>query len=71
MPKKESVTVQGTEITILSYKKDDYISLTDMAQYKRLLICRWKQGLNKVSANIFYLSTLTGTVPVPSREQLI
>ena len=34
MPKKETVTVQGTEISVLTHRKDDYISLTDMAKYK-------------------------------------
>jgi hypothetical protein len=32
MPKKkETVTVQGTEIALLTHRQDDYISLTDMA----------------------------------------
>ena len=35
MPKKkETVTVQGTEIAVLTHKQDDYISLTDMAKYR-------------------------------------
>jgi hypothetical protein len=34
MPKNEVVTVQGTEIAILSHRQDDYISLTDMAKHK-------------------------------------
>ena len=34
MPKKEIVNVQGTEITLLTHRQDDYISLTDMAKYK-------------------------------------
>ena len=34
MAKKETITVQGTEIILLSHRKDDYISLTDMAKYK-------------------------------------
>jgi hypothetical protein len=34
MSKKETITVQGTEIIPLSHKKEDYISLTDMAKYK-------------------------------------
>jgi hypothetical protein len=35
MPKKkETVTVQGTEIAVLTHRQDDYISLTDMAKYK-------------------------------------
>jgi hypothetical protein len=32
--KKETVTVQGTEIAVLTHQQDDYISLTDMAKYK-------------------------------------
>ena len=34
MAKKETITVQGTEIILLSHQKEDYISLTDMAKYK-------------------------------------
>ena len=34
MSKKDKITVQGTEITIISEKNDDYISLTDMANAK-------------------------------------
>ena len=34
MPKKETVTVQGTEIALLTHRQDDYISLTDMARYR-------------------------------------
>jgi len=46
MPKKETVNVQGTEITLLTHKQDDYISLTDMARYKNadatgLIIAHW------------------------------
>lgn len=32
MSKKEKITVQGTEITVISEKNDDYICLTDMAK---------------------------------------
>ena len=32
--KKESFNVQGTEISVLTHRQDDYISLTDMAKYK-------------------------------------
>jgi hypothetical protein len=46
MAKKDKITVQGTEITILSEKSDDYISLTDMAGYKdeleaRVVVSNW------------------------------
>jgi len=34
MAKKEKITVQGTEITVISEKENDYISLTDMANAK-------------------------------------
>ena len=34
MAKKETITVQGTEIILLSHQKENYISLTDMAKYK-------------------------------------
>ncbi|MDR1754831.1 MAG: KilA-N domain-containing protein [Eubacterium sp.] len=46
MAKKESVNVQGMEITVLKHRQDDYISLTDMARYKNsdatgLVISHW------------------------------
>jgi len=46
MQKNEKVIVQGTEITVLLHKKDNYISLTDMARYKnnteaRIVISNW------------------------------
>jgi hypothetical protein len=46
MSKKESINVQGTEIVLFSHKKEDYISLTDMAKYKNaeatgLVISHW------------------------------
>lgn len=46
MSKKETINVQGTEIILLSHKKEDFISLTDMAKYKNaeatgLVISHW------------------------------
>jgi hypothetical protein len=46
MSKKETITVQGTEIILLSHQKEDYISLTDMARYRNAeatgyVISRW------------------------------
>ena len=46
MAKKDKITVQGTEITIISDKNDDYISLTDMAGYRdnleaRIVVSNW------------------------------
>jgi hypothetical protein len=46
MAKKETINVQGTEIILLSHRKDDYISLTDMAKFKNaqatgLVIAHW------------------------------
>ncbi|MCL2496702.1 MAG: KilA-N domain-containing protein, partial [Clostridiales bacterium] len=46
MPKKENLNVQGTEVAVLTYRQDDYISLTDMAGYKenteaRIVISNW------------------------------
>jgi hypothetical protein len=46
MPKNETVTVQGTEISILTHRQDDYISLTDMAKYQnttepRIVVSNW------------------------------
>jgi hypothetical protein len=34
MAKKDKITIQGTESMFFSQKKEDYISLTDMAKYK-------------------------------------
>jgi hypothetical protein len=34
MSKKESITVQGTEITVIQRNRDDYICITDMANAK-------------------------------------
>ena len=46
MAKKNKITVRGTEIMLFSHKKEDYISLTDMAKYKNTeatgyVISRW------------------------------
>jgi hypothetical protein len=46
MSKKEKITVQGTETILFSHKKEDYISLTDMAKFKNaeatgLVISHW------------------------------
>ena len=46
MAKKGKITVQGTEITVISEKENDYISLTDMAGYKdeleaRVVVSNW------------------------------
>ena len=46
MKKKETINVRGTEIILLSHRKDDYISLTDMARFKNAeatgyVISRW------------------------------
>jgi hypothetical protein len=46
MSKKDTITVQGTKITVIADKNDDYISLTDMAGYKdemeaRIVVSNW------------------------------
>ncbi|MDR2234268.1 MAG: KilA-N domain-containing protein [Tannerella sp.] len=46
MNKKETIIVKGTEITVISEKNNDYISLTDMAGYKdnleaRIVVSNW------------------------------
>jgi hypothetical protein len=46
MNKTEKIIVKGTEIILFSQKKDDYISLTDMAKFKNaeatgLVIAHW------------------------------
>ncbi|MFV0553782.1 MAG: KilA-N domain-containing protein [Mangrovibacterium sp.] len=48
MSKKEKITVQGTEITIISEKNSDYISLTDMVKGQEGddLIRNWMRNRN-------------------------
>jgi hypothetical protein len=46
MSKKEIINVQGTEISVIISKNEDYISLTDMAGYKdaleaRVVVSNW------------------------------
>ena len=46
MNKKTTINVQGAEVIMLLHKKEDYISLTDMAKYKNAeltgyVISRW------------------------------
>jgi len=46
MSKKGTINVKGTEITVITTKEDDYISLTDMAGYKgefeaRVVVSNW------------------------------
>lgn len=43
MVKSKKINIQGTEITILTQKLDDYISLTDMAksQLHEVVIIKW------------------------------
>jgi len=43
MAKKEKITVQGTEITVIQIDNSDYISLTDMAhsQMEEHIIIKW------------------------------
>lgn len=53
MPKKETVTVQGTEISVFTHRQDDYISLTDIAKQKdelnpRFIIQNWMRNRNTV-----------------------
>lgn len=48
--KKSIISVQGTAITILSHKEDDFISLTDMAKKfgSDDLIYSWMRNRNTV-----------------------
>jgi len=50
MPKKEKIIVEGTEITIISDKQNDYISLTDMArsQMEEHIIIKWLSLKNTI-----------------------
>ena len=50
MAKKEKIIVDGTEITIISDKQNDYISLTDMArsQMEEHIIIKWLSLKNTI-----------------------
>ena len=52
MSKKEKITVQGTEITVISEKNSDYISLTDIARVKNPdangVIANWMRNRNTI-----------------------
>jgi hypothetical protein len=50
MAKKDKITVQGTEIIIISEKDNDYISLTDMLKAKDgdFFISDWLRNRNTV-----------------------
>lgn len=43
MGKTKKINIDGTSITVLSQKKDDFISLTDMAksQLQDVVIIKW------------------------------
>ena len=49
-PTKSTIQVRGTEITVLSTKTDDYISLTDMLRAKDgdFFISDWLRNRNTV-----------------------
>ena len=51
--RKAFVSVKGTEITILAYREQDYISLTDIARHKDpgrtdYLISNWMRNRNTI-----------------------
>jgi hypothetical protein len=52
MSKKESIHVKGTEITVISEKNSDYISLTDIARVKNPdangVIANWMRNRNTI-----------------------
>ena len=43
MAKSKTINIQGSEIAIISQKKEDYISLTDMSksQMQEVIIIKW------------------------------
>ena len=52
-PKKSTIEVQGTAITILSQKQEDYICLTDIARFKDsertdYIIMNWLRNRNTI-----------------------
>jgi hypothetical protein len=52
MSKKDKIVVQGTEITVISEKNNDYISLTDIAKVKNPdangVIANWMRNRNTI-----------------------
>ncbi len=53
MKKNKKIQVAGTEVAIISDKKEDYISLTDIAKYKDLkykdvIIQNWMRNRNTI-----------------------
>lgn len=50
MSKTKKINIEGTEITIVSQQKDDYISLTDMAksQLQDVVIIKWLSLKNTI-----------------------
>ena len=56
--KNMKIEVQGTEITILSHEKDDYICLTDIARFKDpkrtdYIIQNWLRNRNTIEFDGF------------------
>ena len=50
MARNKKITIEGTEIAILSQDTDDYISLTDMAksQLQKVVIIKWLSLKNTI-----------------------
>ena len=51
--KKSKIEVQGTAVTVLTHKKDDFICITDIARYKNPehtddLIRNWLRNRNTI-----------------------
>ena len=79
------ITVQNTEISVVSYNNDDYISLTDMAksQFQEHIIFRWLRlkstieylGEWELLYNPNFKSTEFGTIRnmagIPQSERLV
>jgi hypothetical protein len=54
MSKKDTITVQGTKVTLYSQREDQYISLTDMAKFKNseipaVVISHWMSTVFSVN----------------------
>jgi hypothetical protein len=53
MSKKETINIKGTEITLFTKEKEDYISLTDMAKHHDIenpsqIISLWLHTYNTI-----------------------
>ena len=69
MAKNKKIEIDGQEITIISQKDDDYISLTDMAksQMQEVIIIKWLKLLSILASGKRYIIQI---LIIPNSVQL-